>query len=109
MEAANSLYKNINKTFIISIIKTKDYKKMIDTLFNNYPNSTFIFTSGNNEKKFFSNEILFTYANNVKTNLKLNAILKKDEIININNHLSNDVNFIIGSFYVYNTVINLFK
>ena len=109
MEAVNSLYKNINKTFIISIIKTKDYKKMIDTLFNNYPNSTFIFTSGNNEKKFFSNEILFTYANNVKTNLKLNAILKKDEIININNHLSNDVNFIIGSFYVYNTVINLFK
>ena len=109
MEAVNSLYKNINKTFIISIIKTKDYKKMIDTLFNNYPNSTFIFTSGNNEKKFFSNEILFTYANNVKTNLKLNAILKKDEIININNHLSNDVNFIIGSFYVYNTVINLYK
>ena len=35
--------------------------------------------------------------------------LEKDEIINIKNHLSNDVNFIIGSFYVYNTVINLFK
>ena len=109
MEAANSLYKDKEKTFIISIIKTKDYKKMIDTLLDNYPNSTFIFTSGNNEKKFFSKETLYTYANDVKTKLNLNTIIKKDEIINIKNHLSNDVNFIIGSFYVYNTVINLFK
>lgn len=109
MEATNSLYKDIDKTFIVSIIKTKDYQKMINTLFNNYPNSTFIFTSGNNEKKFFSKETLYTYANDVKNKLDLNVILRKDEIINIKNHLSNNVNFIIGSFYVYNTVINLFK
>lgn len=109
MEATNSLYKDIDKTFIVSIIKTKDYQKMINTLFNNYPNSTFIFTSGNNEKKFFSKETLYTYANDVKNKLDLNVILKKDEIINIKNHISNNVNFIIGSFYVYNTVINLFK
>lgn len=109
MEAVNSLYKDIDKTFIVSIIKTKDYQKMINTLFNNYPNSTFIFTSGNNEKKFFSKETLYTYANDVKNKLDLNVILKKDEIINIKNHISNNVNFIIGSFYVYNTVINLFK
>lgn len=109
MEAVNSLYKDIDKTFIVSIIKTKDYQKMINTLFNNYPNSTFIFTSGNNEKKFFSKEALYTYANDVKNKLDLNVILKKDEIINIKDHLSNNVNFIIGSFYVYNTVINLFK
>ena len=109
MEAVNSLYKDIDKTFIVSIIKTKDYQKMINTLFNNYPNSTFIFTSGNNEKKFFSKEALYTYANDVKNKLDLNVILKKDEIINIKNHISNNVNFIIGSFYVYNTVINLFK
>ena len=109
MEAVNSLYKDIDKTFIVSIIKTKDYQKMINTLFNNYPNSTFIFTSGNNEKKFFSKETLYTYANDVKNKLDLNVILKKDEIINLKNHISNNVNFIIGSFYVYNTVINLFK
>lgn len=109
MEATNSLYKDIDKTFIVSIIKTKDYPKMINALFNNYPNSTFIFTSGNNEKKFFSKETLYTYANDVKNKLDLNVILRKDEIINIKNHLSNNVNFIIGSFYVYNTVINLFK
>lgn len=109
MEAVNSLYKDIDKTFIVSIIKTKDYQKMINTLFNNYPNSTFIFTSGNNEKKFFSKETLYTYAYDVKNKLNLNVILKKDEIINIKNHISNNVNFIIGSFYVYNTVINLFK
>ena len=109
IEATNSLYKDIDKTFIVSIIKTKDYQKMINTLFNNYPNSTFIFTSGNNEKKFFSKETLYTYANDVKNKLDLNVILKKDEIINIKNHISNNVNFIIGSFYVYNTVINLFK
>lgn len=109
MEAVNSLYKDIDKTFIVSIIKTKDYQKMINTLLNNYPNSTFIFTSGNNEKKFFSKETLYTYANDVKNKLDLNVILKKDEIINIKKHISNKVNFIIGSFYVYNTVINLFK
>ena len=109
MEAVNSLYKDIDKTFIVSIIKTKDYQKMINTLLNNYPNSTFIFTSGNNEKKFFSKETLYTYAKDVKNKLDLNVILKKDEIINLKNHISNNVNFIIGSFYVYNTVINLFK
>ena len=113
IQITNGLYKNTNKIFIISIITTKDYKKMITTLLSNFPDSTFIFTSGNNTKKFFDKDILLSYGNEFKEKNNLNNVhLLSDnlnnlkELININ---TNSTHFILGSFYVYNTVINLLK
>ena len=106
ISSINSLYKDNNKTFIISIIKTKDYKQILNLLYSKFPNSTFILTSGNNESKFFSNKILYDYM----ISLSSNIYIKKDELYNLKNIINKDnINFIIGSFYVYNTVINLLK
>ena len=113
IQITNDLYKETNKTFIISIITTKDYKKMISTLLSNFPESTFIFTSGNNTKKFFDKNLLLSYANEFKEKNHLNNIYlfsndltNLNEIININ---KSSTHFILGSFYVYNTVIELLK
>ena len=112
IDITNSLYKEENKTFIISIITTKDYKKMIEKLLKEFPTSTFIFTSGNNTKKFFNSNLLIDYANNLKQTLKLEHIkLQENNLLNLKEIIKKqtDTYFILGSFYVYNIVNNLLK
>ena len=104
----NSLYKNNKKTFIISIIRTKDYKKILNKLYTEYEDATFILTSGNNQDKFFSNKELFSYKPTTNLNIKLDDLNNLKEIINSDKN-KNNINFIIGSFYVYKTVTNLLK
>ena len=111
-DITNSLYKEENKTFIISIITTKDYKKMIEKLLKEFPTSTFIFTSGNNTKKFFNSNLLLDYANNLKQTLKLEYIkLQEDNLLNLKEIIKqkNNTYFILGSFYVYNIVNSILK
>lgn len=110
IDTTKTLYENYNKTFIISIITTKDYKKILENLLTSFPESTFIFTSGNNTKKFFSKETLLEFSQEYITKNNLKKItLKQDNLLNLKQYLSNDITFIIGSFYVYNTVINIIK
>lgn len=108
----NSLYKEKEKTFIISIIKTKDYKKILNLLYESFPDSNFILTSGNNESKFFSNEELYNYSISLNKKLKLekdDLTNIKDVIFNTDKTNLNTVSFIIGSFYIYDTIIKLLK
>lgn len=112
IDITNSLYKEENTTFIISIITTKDYKKMIEKLLKKFPTSTFIFTSGNNTKKFFNSNLLLDYANNLKQTLKLEYIkLQEDNLLNLKEIIKtkNNTYFILGSFYVYNIVNSILK
>ena len=69
-DAINNLVKTINqyysdkrKIFILSILKRKDYKKVIEIL-SKEKNSIFIFTSGNNEEEYVSKEELYLEAEN---------------------------------------------
>ena len=103
IETIKENYNSNDKTFIISIIQTKDYKTLINLLLNAFENSTFIFTSGfGSEHKFFSSDTLYDYA----ISLNSNNILEKEKFdIAIENSLknldTNTINFIIGSFYTY--------
>ena len=101
----NSLYKNDKKTFIISIIRTKEYKNILDKLYSNFKDATFILTSGNDEHKFFSNKELISYKPYENLNIKTDEIYNIKEIINKD---KNSIYFTIGSFYVYKTIIDLF-
>ena len=97
VKTVNDLYPNYSKTFIVSIITTKDYKADLKILLENFKNCNFIFTSGTIEGKFFDAQILYDFAKSLNTINTLKILDFKDGI----KELNSDVNFIVGSFYVY--------
>ena len=105
-ETINAFYKSKKRTYIISILKRKDYKKILDLLFED-KNATFIFTSGNNIEQYNDKNILYNFA--LENNLAKNIYtMELNDAINfiLRENNSNIVNFIIGSFYVYGDVID---
>lgn len=99
-ETVNLLYNSENKTFLISLITTKDYKENLKILLNSFSNCKFIFTSGNGSNKFFESQILYDYAKSLNTNNSLECASFENAL----KKLDNEVNFIVGSFYVYEDV-----
>lgn len=95
-------YKNVEKTYVVSILKTKDYSKMLKILMED-EEAEFIFTSGIDEKRYVSKEELFNIGLNYKENQKIRKMTLNDAIeYTLKN---NKVNFIVGSFYVYANVV----
>lgn len=74
-ENIDMYYPNKKRIYIVSILKTKDYKKIIKLLTED-KNAKFIFTSGNDEKKYVPKEILFEEAEKY---LKQNIYISKLE------------------------------
>lgn len=99
-------YKDLKRLYIVSILKRKDYKKMLQLLLED-KEAEFIFTSGNNKNKYVSGEELYNvslkYADKQKLYIKnLNEAI--EYVIERNE--KNAVNFIVGSFYTYGDVTN---
>jgi len=103
INTVNTLYKDEKKRFIVSIIDTKDYKKILDLLLTSFKNSSFIFTSGCKDK-FLKSKVLFDYA---KENYP--KIMTFESSINDIEKLldKESINFVIGSFYSYKKVLSL--
>ena len=98
----NMYYKNVERTYVVSILKTKDYSKMLKILMED-EEAEFIFTSGIDEKRYVSKEELFNIGLNYKENQKIRKMTLNDAIeYTLKN---NKVNFIVGSFYVYANVV----
>lgn len=99
------MYYNDKKvTYIISILKRKDYRKMLDILLQN-SNAYFIFTSGNDIEKYTSKDELYKYANSVNKDMDINRMELNDAIeFTFNNKSKENAFFVIGSFYVYGDV-----
>lgn len=99
----NQYYPKKRKVYIISLLKTKDYKTVIKLLTED-KEGIFIFTTGNDENKYVAKEELYKeaekyikdniYAKDLKIAINFAKSTYKDEII-----------MIIGSFYVYKDVI----
>ncbi len=98
-------YPQKKRVYIISILKRKDYNKMLKLLAKD-EEASFILTSGNNDNIYASKEELydcmkkFTDINRINKKNLCNAV--EDAI----NGSDNTVNFVIGSFYTYGTVID---
>lgn len=92
--------------YIISILKTKDYKTVLELLLQE-KEAVFIFTSGNDENRYVSKEDLYSEAINLNVN---NNLLFKEDLISAikkaKSDYKNDLIFIAGSFYVYGTVVD---
>ena len=99
------MYYNDKKvTYIISILKRKDYRKMIDILLQN-SSAHFIFTSGNDIERYTSKDELYKYANSVNKDVDIDRMELNDAIeFAFNNKSKKSVFFVIGSFYVYGDV-----
>ncbi len=101
-------YKDFEKTYIISILKRKDYKKMIKDLITD-EKATFIMTSGNDETMYTSKEELYQIAMEYKNEEQVVLMENLEDAIKSLKSKSNSVNFVIGSFYVYGNAINAIK
>ncbi len=104
MATIKQYYPKKRKIYIVSLLKTKDYKTVIKLLTQD-KEGIFIFTTGNDENKYVPKEVLYEeaqkYINNdlykreLKTAVNFARSISKDEII-----------MIIGSFYVYKDIVN---
>lgn len=103
-EMVQMYYKNLKRTYIVSILKTKDYDKMLELLTQD-KDAKFILTSGNDEERYVSKEELEKSARKYLKSDKIFTMELKDAINEAMKKGQDEVNLIVGSFYVYGTVI----
>ena len=99
----NMYYPNNKKIYILSMLKTKDYKTVIKNLSQD-KEGIFFFTSGNSKERYFSKEDLYNEATKY---LEKNVYKEEleDAIKIAKEKYKNDIIMIIGSFYVYGDVL----
>lgn len=107
INTVNTYYKQKEKIYIISILKSKDYKTVLNYLLKD-EGSTFIFTSGNNKERYVSSEELYKTAKNTTKNNKLYKMNLQEAILYAKKQ-ENKVSFAIGSFYIYEDVKNILE
>lgn len=105
INTVNTYYKKEEKIYIISILKRKDYKTVLKHLLKD-ENSTFIFTSGNDEERYVSSEELYETAKKITKNDRLYKMNLQEAILYAKKQ-ENKVSFVVGSFYIYGDVIKL--
>ena len=101
-------YNKMKRVYIISILKRKDYNKMLKLIAQD-KEAKFILTSGNNSETYASGDELFEC---IKQFTEIDKIYKKnldDAIKEALNSNIDTVNFVIGSFYTYGTVIDIIQ
>lgn len=102
----NQYYSEKEKVFIVSILKTKDYKTVIENLLKQ--DGIFIFTSGNDKNKYVSKEDLLEVAKKYKTH-DIFAYELGDGIHKALSDYKDRLICIVGSFYVYADVKSKFE
>ena len=108
-ETINTYYKNRKKTYIVSILKTKDFKEILRLLLED-ENSNFIFTSGNDSTRYNTADDLYNFALQINKNQSINKMELHEAIdFILKEKNSENINFITGSFYIYGDVINKIK
>lgn len=103
INSVNMYYKDTKKVFIISLLKSKDYKTVLKLLVKN-DDSIYIFTNGNNKERYWDNQILREEA--IMLNGKNVSAMDLNEAIKKSLYEYKDyTTFVIGSFYIYGDVI----
>lgn len=100
-------YPNNKKIYILSMLKTKDYKTVIKNLLQD-KEGIFFFTTGNSPERYVAKEDLY---NEAKKYLDKNIYMEElqDAIKIAKEKYKDDVIMIIGSFYVYGDVLKYLK
>lgn len=101
-------YPKKKRTYIISILKRKDYDKMLK-LISEDKEATFVLTSGNEQGNFATSDELYEC---MKKYVDEDKIFRRklEDALNATMYSSVDsINFVIGSFYTYGTVVDSLK
>lgn len=101
-------YSKIERVYIISILKRKDYNKMLKLIAHD-KEAIFILTSGNNSETYASSDGLFECMKQFTETDKIHKKSLNDAIEGAMNSNFNTVNFVIGSFYTYGTVVDIIQ
>ncbi len=104
LKTVDIYYSNLKRVYIISILKRKDYKRMLELLAKD-ENATFIVTSGNDSDRYVAKEELYECMKNF---VKTDRIYKEELEVALQYALNTDcdtVNLVIGSLYTYKTVV----
>lgn len=96
-------FKEDKKVFIVSILRTKDEIKILEKLLQE--EAIFLFTSGNDEGDYVSKEELYETARKINSKRDLQKQELRQAIALVCEKYRDCVTFVIGSFYVYATVI----
>lgn len=108
IKSSNMYYKKRNKVYIVSILKTKDYKMILKELLQD-EESVFIFTDGNNKQRYTPKEELLKTAKKYTNSQKLYVQDLENAIDYARQKCIDDVIFFVGSFYIYGNVIQKLK
>lgn len=100
----NMYYMNFERIYIVSILKRKDYKKIIEILMKD-EKGTFIFTSGNDYERYTSSEELYNISLKYYKNQKIMMKSLDEAIEYIFENCKNSATFFVGSFYIYGNVL----
>ena len=108
LDITKMYYKEEKRIYIVSILKRKDYSKMLKILLED-KDATIILTSGVEDKKYATSQML--YEEVLKNNRGPNVLMKSlDEALEYAfNKRLDSVAFVIGSFYTYGKVISKIK
>lgn len=107
INSVDMYYKNNKKVYIISILKSKDYKTILKLLVKNDEN-IYIFTDGNDKERYNDAESLKEEAQ--KSGAKNLFTMELEEAIKTAIEKYKDyVIFTVGSFYVYGDVLKTIK
>ena len=98
-------YSEMKRVYIVSILKSKDYKKMLKILANDNE-ARYVLTSGNDPERYVSGNDLYECMKEYVGEDRIKIQTLENAILNTQNNEENVVNLVVGSFYVYGDVIN---
>lgn len=104
----NMYYKNNKKLYIVSILKTKDYKSMVKRLCDD-TEAIYIFTNGNDDNRYVDKLELLRTAKMYLKSPNLFEMNLQDSIAISKNKYKEYTIFIVGSFYIYGDVLKYKK
>ena len=97
----DTYYKNNPKIYVITLLKTKDYKKVLNNIMTE--EAIYILTDGNDKTRYTDTHIMYKYAQSLNQNYQIFEMNLK-QAINFCKKNPKHVSFIIGSFYIYKDV-----
>lgn len=101
-------YSDFDRVYIVSILKSKDYRKMLKILASD-KEGKFIFTSGNDAERYVDGNTLYECMKEYVDEDRICTMTLEDAIISTKGSDENTVNLVVGSFYVYGDVVRTIK
>ncbi len=98
-------YSEYKRVYIISILKRKDYDKMLKLLSEDNE-AIFVLTSGNNSNSYATSNELYECMKKYTAEEKIHMKNMENAIEDAMLSDLNTVNFVVGSFYIYSTVVS---